>query len=413
MDTYRRTTLKVPESAHEQVVRAVYTQRSQRYQKIRLATPYSTISFSGIGFERIRPRYSASSSFSCSSPLLNRIWQDGVRTVDMCTVSKGETSAAWEVTTGGTRVRGQHWAPCRFGTRWADKTIRFQVHIEHGGASWAVHMVANGLIFCLDTATRELYACEGLSTEPTVFPVAEKGRWHIGDLDLNAWLEVETVTRGDTVVVSVQGRRLAFIEGLNIKPILSGSANNTGSIAFGGPCQWVAVYRHLSVLSGGGENLYQNTMLPLDQSRTLDDFQVGTNGLACTIDGAKRDRACFGGDLNVIGRSIAHSTMTFDAIAGSIELLTSHQTSEGYLGNLCPIQAPVHEGNEEPPTYAFYSLSYALLLVVAIKDHWLHTGDVRTKTRCFQRLEHLMAYTAEHLSAGVVVAPPPLSSESG
>jgi hypothetical protein len=274
-------------------------------------------------------------------------------------------------------------------------------------------MVANGLIFCLDTATRELYACEGLSTEPTVFPVAEKGRWHIGDLDLNAWLEVETVTRGDTVVVSVQGRRLAFIEGLNIKPILSGSANNTGSIAFGGPCQWVAVYRHLSVLSGGGENLYQNTMLPLDQSRTLDDFQVGTNGLACTIDGAKRDRACFGGDLYVMGRSIAHSTMTFDAIAGSIELLTSHQTSEGYLGNLCPIQAPVHEENEEPPTYAFYSLSYSLLLVVAIKDYWLHTGDARMKTRCFQRLEHLMAYTAEHLSAGVVVAPPPLSSESG
>ena len=148
-------------------------------------------------------------------------------------------------------------------------------------------MVANGLIFCLDTATRELYACEGLSTEPTVLPVAEKGRWHIGDLDLNAWLEVETVTRGDTVVVSVQGRRLAFIEGLDIKPVLSGSANNTGSIAFGGPCQWVAVYRHLNVLRDEGEDLYQDTMLPHDQSRTLDDFQVGTNGLARMIDGAK------------------------------------------------------------------------------------------------------------------------------
>jgi hypothetical protein len=205
----------------------------------------------------------------------------------MCTVSKGGTSAPWEVTAGGTRIRDQHWVSCRFSRTWADKPIRFQVSIEHGGASWAVHMVANGLIFCLDTATRGLYACKGLSTEPTVFPVAEKGRWHIGDLDLNGWLEVERVTRGDTVVVSVQGRRLQVFEGLNIQPISSGSANNTGSIAFGGPCQWVAVYRHLNVLSDGGENLYQNTMLPHDQSRTLDDFQVGTNGLARMIDGAK------------------------------------------------------------------------------------------------------------------------------
>ncbi|USP79386.1 hypothetical protein yc1106_06660 [Curvularia clavata] len=409
MDTYRRTTLKVPPSPHEQVVRAVYTQRSQRYQKIRLSTPHSTVTFSVIGFERIRPRYLANSTFSCSNPLLNRIWQDGVRTVDMCTVAKGETSAAWEVTNQGTRVRGQHWAPCRLGTRWADKTVRFQVRIEHGGASWAIHMVANGLIFCLDAATRELYACEGLSTEPTVFPVAERGRWHIGDLELDAWLQIETVTRGDTVVVSVQGRRLAFIEGLDINPILGGSPNNTGSVAFGGPCEWVAVYRHLNVLSLGGETLYQNTMLPCDRSRTLADFQVGTNGLACTIDGAKRDRACFGGDLYVMGQSIAHSIMKFDVIAGSIELLTSHQTSEGYLGNLCPIQAPVHEEDEEPPTYAFYSLSYALLLVVAIKNYWLHTGDATIKTRCFQRLEHLMAYAARHLSAGIIAAPPPLS----
>lgn len=34
---------------------------------------------------------------------------------------------------------------------------------------------------------------------------------------------------------------------------------------------------------------------------------------------------------------------------------------------------PATEG--EPSTYAFYSLTYAMLLVVAIKDFWLHSGD--------------------------------------
>ncbi|KAL1651649.1 hypothetical protein SLS61_005311 [Didymella pomorum] len=270
-------------------------------------------------------------------------------------------------------------------------------------------MVANGLIFCLDAAAQVLYACEGLSTESTVFPVAEKGRWPIDNLQLDTWLDVETVTRGNTVTVSIQGRQPAVIEDLDIRPILGGSANNTGSVAFGGPCQWVGVYRQFSVHDLAGQVLYENTLLLADKERTLADFQVGTNALACTIDGAKRDRACFGGDLYVMGQSIAHSSMAFEAIAGSIELLTSHQTTEGYLGNLCPIQAPVHDGIEEPPTYAFYSLSYALLLVVAIRDYWLHTGDEKTRSTCYGALEKLMAYTDRHISQGIVIAPPHLS----
>jgi hypothetical protein len=283
--------------------------------------------------------------------------------------------------------------------------------VEYGGASWAVHMVANGLIFCLDLTERVLYACEGLSTESTMFPVAKKGCWSLEDLDLHKWLDVETITLGNTVTVAVEGRQIARLEGLDIRPILGGSPNNTGSVAFGGPRDWVACYRQLSVHNAAEELLYRNDMLFHERERTLADFQVGTNALACTIDGAKRDRACFGGDLYVMGRSIAHSTMSFDAIAGSIELLTSHQTSDGYLGNLCPIQAPAHSSNEEPPTYAFYSLSYALLLVVAIKDYWLHTADERIRSRCISALEKLMSFTEKHMSQGIIVAPPPLSSE--
>lgn len=411
MDTYRSTTFKVRALDSPQTIKAVYAQRSQRYQKITLSSSASSISFTSIGFESVRPSYPLKSTFTCSKPLLNKIWQDGAKTVDMCTVAKDETSPAWEVAEEGTIVRGQHWAPCRHGTRWADKKIRFQVRIRDGGASWAVHMVANGLIFCLDVAERVLYACEGLSTESTVFPVAEKGRWPIGNLQLDTWLDVQTVTRGNTVTVLIQGRQLATVEDLDIRPILSGSANNTGSVAFGGPCQWVGVYRNLSVHDLSDRMLYKNTLQLAERERTLADFQVGTNALACTIDGAKRDRACFGGDLYVMGQSIAHSSMAFEAVAGSIELLTSHQTTEGYLGNLCPIQAPVHDCVEEPPTYAFYSLSYSLLLVVAIRDYWLHTGDENTRLKCYGALEKLMAFTNRHLSQGVVIAPPPLSSE--
>lgn len=65
----------------------------------------------------------------------------------MCTVSANETEPAWDVTAEGMRVYGQHWAPCRRGTRWTDFVARFDVKIEEGGASWGIHMVVNGLYF--------------------------------------------------------------------------------------------------------------------------------------------------------------------------------------------------------------------------------------------------------------------------
>jgi alpha-L-rhamnosidase len=331
----------------------------------------------------------------------------------MCTVEAGETAEAWEVTGEGTRIIGQHWAPCRHGTRWEDKTVEFKVKVEKKGASWGVHMVANGLIFCLDVAKRSLAAFEGLSDTNGVFPSVPRGQWVIPeDVDLGSWVSVKTVTKGSSVSVHLNGNDTANIQDLDIHPILGGSGNNTGSVAFGGPQGYISVFRSLHVTDFAGQILYTNNLLLEDKSRTLADFAVGTNALACTIDGAKRDRALFGGDLFVMGRSICYSTGNMNAILGSIKLLTSHHTEDGYLGNLCPIQAPLFSDSDEPPTYAFYSLSYALLLVVAIKDYWMHSGDIATVQSVWSRLEKLIAFTdgfADH--RGLVVATPSLSSQ--
>jgi glycogen debranching enzyme len=160
-----------------------------------------------------------------------------------------------------------------------------------------------------------------------------------------------------------------------------------------------------------GQILYENSFLQRDADRTFADFQVGTNKLPCTIDGAKRDRACFGGDVFVTGRSIAYSTADLDAWKGTIQLLLSHQNKDGYLGNLCPMQAPEHTGQDEPPYYGHYSLMYALLLVVSIKDYWLSSGDKALVERLFHQLERQMNFTRRFLNHdGLVEAPPYLSS---
>lgn len=412
MDTYRANSHRADRGSHAQTIRGRSLQASQRYQRIILTSPNTTLMFSKIGFERIRPSLPLKADFRCSDPNINRIWKDGVRTVDMCTVTQGETIPAWDITSNGTRVYGGHWAPCRQGTRWGDKTITFDAKIEALGASWGVHMVANGLIFCVDVRRRTLDAFIGLSNQSGTFPARKMGSWTLPlSLDVSDWIRIVTVCHRDKVTVVVQDHEVVVLDGVTVEPLLGGASGNTGSVAFGGPAEWIATYRNLMVTSTDGSVYYRNDFAEKDAVRTYADFQVGTNQLSCLIDGAKRDRACFGGDVFVTGRSLAYSTGDFDTWSGSLQLLMSHQTGDGLLGNLCSIQAPEHDTQDDPPTYAFYSLTYALLLIVSVNDYWYHSGDRSFVERNFKKMQDQMRLAVRYLnSSGLVEAPPALSS---
>jgi hypothetical protein len=413
MDSYRSNLHRADSGSRNQTIRTKFIQASQRYQKITLTNPDTTIVFSKIGFERVRPVIPVKAKFECSDPIINRIWTDGVRTVDMCTVKRGETKPAWDITTNGARVYGGHWAPCRQGTRWQDKTVTFETKIEALGASWGVHMVANGLIFCLDAESKTLDAHIGLSNTSGTFPSRKMGSWTLPQsMVLSDWIQIVTICKGDKVTVAIQGNEIATLDKVAVQPLLGGAPINAGSVAFGGPAEWIALHRNLTVAQIDGSIVYHNSFLEKDAERTYADFQIGTNQLACLIDGAKRDRACFGGDAFVTGRSIAYSTGDFETWRGSLQLLMSHQTQDGLLGNLCPIQAPEHETGDEPPTYSSYSLTYALLLVVSVKDYWCHSGDYSFLEKYYKKMQTQMRFAAKYVNrGGLVEAPPPLSSK--
>ncbi|KEQ69641.1 Six-hairpin glycosidase [Aureobasidium namibiae CBS 147.97] len=411
MDTYRNVLHEVKPSSSTHTVVARHEQCSQRYQRIRLLTPNTSITFLSVGFWSAKSEKASPSLFRCSDPKLNKIWEQGVRTIEMCTVQKNETLPAWDVTADGTTIHGSHWAPCRQGTRWTDICVRFDVRIDRRGASWGIHMVANGLVFCLDKERRTLTAHEGLSHESSVFPSVARGDWLIDGKVLEPeWLSIRMFAEGAQVLVLINDVEVATVSDLDLHPLLGGSANNSGSIAFGGPSGWTSTLRNLTVTDLDAATLYSNSFLPVDKERTFADFAVGTNPLPCMIDGAKRDRAVFGGDLHISGRAAAFSSANLEAVRGSIELLTSHQTKDGYLGNLCPIQAPKHTTDDEPPTYAFYSLTYALLLMVAVKDYWLFSGDETIVGEIWQKAKNLIAFAERFQDDRLLVAaPPPLS----
>jgi hypothetical protein len=106
-------------------------------------------------------------------------------------------------------------------------------------------MVANGLIFCLDVATKSLAAVEGLSNTDGIFPPTPRGSWSLPELDLNGWLKIKILALGDSVVVEIEGQKVASLTELQLHPILGGN-NNSSSIAFGGPAHYTAIYRSLS-----------------------------------------------------------------------------------------------------------------------------------------------------------------------
>ncbi|KAI1045042.1 hypothetical protein LB505_009381 [Fusarium chuoi] len=55
---------------------------------------------------------------------------------------------------------------------------------------------------------------------------------------------------------------------------------NTGSVAFGGPPGWIALYRDLSVADRDGHILYENSVLEPDASRTLELINSPVSSMA-------------------------------------------------------------------------------------------------------------------------------------
>lgn len=411
MDTYRAKTLYFAPSDTSKLMEFKLPQTSQRYQKLTLVTPNSSVAISSIGFRQLRPRTLGESRFISSNDLLNKIWRDGVNTVDRCTIEAGEVQETWNVKEYGTRIPGQRWAPCRQGTRWKDKAVKFKVKIESGGASWGIHMVESGLVFCIDIASRKLSAFEGTSDTP---PSLLRGAWDLpGSLDLFDWLQIDTEARGSSVLVKINHKRIALLKRLSIYSSPGGEPN-TGSVAFGGPEHYLGIYRSLVVRDVNQNILYENDMRLKNKLLVLADFQVGTNQIPCIVDSAKGHRICSAGDLFVMGRSIYHSTNHIEAILGSISLLSSHQDTNGYLGNMSPIQKTFFENDSsEPPTYAFFSLTLNFQLLVAVKDYWMYSGDFSIVERIWDRMAKSMNFAMLYEDKrGLIVAPPNMSSKT-
>jgi alpha-L-rhamnosidase len=94
------------------------------------------------------------------------------------------------------------------------------------------------------------------------------------------------------------------------------------------------------------------------------------------MDGSKRDRLVWSGDLSVSAPTVYYSSGATDAVAGSLRLHGSYQRSSGQVpGNLPPqLRLGLAPGDALPSTY-YYSLSYSIYFVTSLYEYYLYTGD--------------------------------------
>ena len=95
--------------------------------------------------------------------------------------------------------------------------------------------------------------------------------------------------------------------------------------------------------------------------------------LPVIMDGAKRDRVVWSGDLGVEGPNVFYTTAADDFLKDSLKLLDSYQSANGEAGAQAPPDSPLGTFPESGSTY---SASYSMDDVANLATYYLYTGDL-------------------------------------
>jgi alpha-L-rhamnosidase len=100
-----------------------------------------------------------------------------------------------------------------------------------------------------------------------------------------------------------------------------------------------------------------------------------SNDIPVIVDGAKRDRSVWSGDLAVQGPVDYYSTFATEYVRDSIKLLGSNASADGRVSTNLNAEWPVHTGGGPSPHERIYSSNYTLWWVRLLADYYLYTND--------------------------------------
>jgi alpha-L-rhamnosidase len=361
-----------------------FTQGGERYEEISLASAGS-LTLSKVGITYIADRAGYAGWFASSSDTLNRIWYDGAYTAQLDSVPTGSLPGSWSLAGGVLTATGGGVGLLKQGGAWTNYTLSFDTQITSQQSGWVVRGqdVNNGYVFILNAANdtggtpntlQELVLQNGNYT-----PV---GNVAIPNLPTGTWHTVKTTVSGSTMTVSLDGAQIAS---------LTSTAFSTGTIGFREYGAEAANFRNVSV-TNGATTLYNGLAL-------ADFNEPGINSLPVILDGAKRDRAIWVGDMNIEGPTVFYSTNEAAYVKSSLQLLGSYQLSSGFVTGALAPQTPLHTGPNQSGTVGTYSASYSMYWVLSLATYYHYTGDIAFLRQEWPIVQAELAWNAAQLDS--------------
>ncbi|KAJ5319034.1 bacterial alpha-L-rhamnosidase domain protein [Penicillium brevicompactum] len=376
MDTYRVNRYNITATG---LYKSELVQGGLRYQKLNLSTAGEIeISHPGlIPTTDVTPISQLPGSFNCSDSELTRIWQTGARTVQLSELPAHSVPEFWKITPDGAFVHSaapQPWAGSDLGSTLMQYTLKFSAKPTAGGFGFTVlsDTLGSGIFIFVDAESRSISAHVG-STERDSAPLASMklnstvsyGTWHSVIADVNM----------TDITISIDGHMaLKF----------SQTSSFLGSFGLGASFGQAVYYSNVSLTTGGRE-IYKSSLA--DKS-ALNDFLLGTNPLPVLVDGSRRDRIAYAGDLETAALSSFASTNGRKFVNGTLELMGSFQLTPGFFAPTAKIQQLPR--TEEIQANITGLIGYSFSLAATVGDYYSMTAEPGFASRWAPRILRLL-----------------------
>lgn len=379
MDTYRVKRYNISEPA---IFENRLIQGAFRYQKLNLSSA-GELKIRNIGARptvHTTPINDLPGSFECSDKDLTRIWRTGARTAQLTEIPKNTLPDFWVVSEEGSLVEAL--APQSLVSAVGETSYDIAVDVKLLTGAFTIGVLQDtlniGIQLVCDLAAGSIKVlADGAEIE-------------------HAGIEASHPTDWISVVAHVDGPKLEL--SVDNTTIFSSTQDRFtyGSFGLGAPFTHSAMFRNLVATDLTGRTIYSSS---LTDREFLDDFLMGNNPLDTIIDGSRRDRAAYNGDLDISVAVTFASTYGLEFVKGSFDLLGSLQLAIGPFVPTAKIQQGPFPSKVPGDRTGLIGYSYNLVTAMAYA-HFM-TGDAELAKKWAPSITSLFDWTHSKLEDGL------------
>ncbi|SPO07404.1 related to alpha-L-rhamnosidase C [Cephalotrichum gorgonifer] len=332
-----------------------------RYQKLNISSAGSLV-IKNVGVKPTTdttPLDQLAGRFECSDEDLTRIWRTGARTVQLTEIPKNTIPDFWKITEEGALVDSLVPQILAQGVQLLTYKVQFEVKPLTGQFGFLVlgDTLNTGIYISCDITNGIVSAYVGSSKVDRLLDSAKLPK----TFPINEWHTVDATVDTAQIKVSLDGQVIFDF---------TQTEKFYGSFGLGTDYGHAAVFRNLNATTLAGSEIYSST---LKDRSFLDDFLMGTNPHDTIVDGSRRDRIAYSGDLDIAVAASFASTFARSFVDGTIDLLGSFQTTEGFFIPTAKIQ-------QQPltdliPVNITGLIGYSFNLLTAVAYNYEMTGD--------------------------------------